>query len=65
MSNTSQLAESSYKPFMLVELSQVEFTFISIDQHHPAIAWHLINYINPIFCFHIILTEHTMLSCRQ
>ena len=56
MSNTSQLAKSSYKPFILVELRQVEFAFISIDQHHSAIAWHSINYIIPIICFHILIS---------
>ena len=56
MCHTSQLAESPYKPFILVELRQVEFAFISIGQHHPAIAWHLIYNINPIFCFHILIS---------
>ena len=60
MSNASQLAESPYKPFILVELRQMELAFISIDQHHPAIAWHLIYNIIPIFCFHIIQILYTL-----
>ena len=65
MSNTSQLTESPYKPFIIVELRQVEFAFISIYQHHSAIAWHCIYNIIPILCFHIIQTEYKLQSCRQ
>lgn len=46
------LAKASDNPLIPIELSQMKFTFISMHQHHSAIARHLINNAYPIFRFH-------------